>query len=36
MGYGLKMIFDNLDAVGLHTGESGTTLLLDHMNMRGR
>jgi len=33
MGYGLKMIFDNLDAVGLHTGESGTTLLLDHMTM---
>lgn len=33
MGYGLKIIFDNLDAVGLHTGESGTTLLLDHMTM---
>lgn len=31
MGYGLKIILDNLDAVGLHTGESGTTLLLDHM-----
>jgi len=31
MGYGLKIILDNLDAVGLHTGESGTTLILDHM-----
>jgi anti-sigma regulatory factor (Ser/Thr protein kinase) len=31
MGYGLKIILDNLDTVGLHTGESGTTLLLDHM-----
>jgi anti-sigma regulatory factor (Ser/Thr protein kinase) len=29
MGYGLKIILDNLDAVGLHTGRSGTTLLLD-------
>lgn len=33
MGYGLKIILDNLDTVGLHTGESGTTLLLDHMTM---
>jgi anti-sigma regulatory factor (Ser/Thr protein kinase) len=31
MGYGLKIILDNLDTVGLHTGESGTTLLLDQM-----
>lgn len=31
MGYGLKIILDNLDAVGLHTGESGTTLFLDQM-----
>jgi anti-sigma regulatory factor (Ser/Thr protein kinase) len=31
MGYGLKIILDNLDTVGLHTGESGTTLLLDRM-----
>jgi anti-sigma regulatory factor (Ser/Thr protein kinase) len=31
MGYGLKIILDNLDTVGLHTGESGTILLLDHM-----
>jgi anti-sigma regulatory factor (Ser/Thr protein kinase) len=31
MGYGLKIILDNLDAVGLHTGDGGTTLLLDHM-----
>jgi anti-sigma regulatory factor (Ser/Thr protein kinase) len=29
MGYGLKIILDNLDTVGLHTGKSGTTLLLD-------
>ena len=31
MGYGFKIILDHLDAVGLHTGESGTTLLLDRM-----
>lgn len=31
MGYGLKIILDNVDAVGLHTGDGGTTLLLDHM-----
>lgn len=31
MGYGLKIILDNLDSVGLHTGEAGTTLLLDHL-----
>ena len=29
MGYGLKIILDNLDSVGLYTGEPGTTLLLD-------
>ena len=29
MGYGFKIILDYLDAVGLRTGESGTTLLLD-------
>jgi anti-sigma regulatory factor (Ser/Thr protein kinase) len=31
MGYGLKIILDNLDSVGLHTGDAGTTLLLDHL-----
>ncbi len=31
MGYGLKIILDNVDSVGLHTGDAGTTLLLDHM-----
>jgi len=29
MGYGYKIILDYLDAVALHTGPSGTTLLLD-------
>jgi anti-sigma regulatory factor (Ser/Thr protein kinase) len=29
MGYGLKIILDQLDSVGLYTGEQGTTLLLD-------
>ncbi len=29
MGYGFKIILDNLDAVALHTGPDGTTLLLD-------
>jgi anti-sigma regulatory factor (Ser/Thr protein kinase) len=29
MGYGFKIILDYLDAVGLATGPSGTTLLLD-------
>jgi anti-sigma regulatory factor (Ser/Thr protein kinase) len=29
MGYGYKIILDYLDAVALHTGTSGTTLLLD-------
>lgn len=29
MGYGLKIIVDYLDAVGLHSGPSGTTLVLD-------
>ena len=29
MGYGFKIILDNLDAVGLRTGQTGTTLLLD-------
>lgn len=36
MGYGLKIIMDNLDTVGLHTGEHGTTLLLDRMTTTGR
>ncbi len=30
MGYGLKIILDNVDAVGLHTASDGTTLILDH------
>ena len=29
MGYGFKIILDYLDAVALHTGPEGTTLLLD-------
>jgi anti-sigma regulatory factor (Ser/Thr protein kinase) len=29
MGYGFKIITDNLDAVALHTGDDGTTLVLD-------
>jgi anti-sigma regulatory factor (Ser/Thr protein kinase) len=29
MGYGFKIILDHLDAVGLRTGKTGTTLLLD-------
>ncbi|MFA4965768.1 MAG: ATP-binding protein [Thermoleophilia bacterium] len=29
MGYGLKIILEHLDAVGLHTGRTGTTLVLD-------
>jgi anti-sigma regulatory factor (Ser/Thr protein kinase) len=29
MGYGFKIILDNLDAVALHTGPEGTTLVLD-------
>ncbi len=29
MGYGFRIILDYLDAVGLHTGQMGTTLLLD-------
>ena len=29
MGYGFKIILDYLDAVGLHSGPSGTTLILD-------
>jgi anti-sigma regulatory factor (Ser/Thr protein kinase) len=29
MGYGFKIIMDNLDAVGLHTSSTGTTLILD-------
>lgn len=36
MGYGLKIIMDNLDTVGLHTGDRGTTLLLDRMTTTGR
>ena len=31
MGYGYKIILDYLDAVALHTGPDGTTLLLDRM-----
>jgi anti-sigma regulatory factor (Ser/Thr protein kinase) len=31
MGYGYKIILDYLDAVALHTGPSGTTLLLDRL-----
>jgi len=31
MGYGYKIILDYLDAVALHTGPGGTTLLLDRM-----
>jgi anti-sigma regulatory factor (Ser/Thr protein kinase) len=31
MGYGYKIILDYLDAVALHTGPKGTTLLLDRM-----
>ena len=31
MGYGFKIILDYLDAVALHTGPTGTTLLLDRM-----
>jgi len=30
MGYGYKIILDNLDRVYLHTGDEGTTLVLDH------
>ena len=29
MGYGFKIILDYVDAVGLRTGQTGTTLLLD-------
>ena len=29
MGYGFKIILDYLDGVGLRTGRTGTTLLLD-------
>jgi anti-sigma regulatory factor (Ser/Thr protein kinase) len=32
MGYGYKIILDHLDAVALHTGPEGTTLLLDRMS----
>jgi len=31
MGYGYKIILDYLDAVALHTGPRGTTLLLDRL-----
>ncbi len=31
MGYGFKIILDNLDAVALHTGPDGTTLVLDRV-----
>ncbi len=36
MGYGFKIILDNLDAVALHTGPEGTTLVLDRVVDRGR
>jgi hypothetical protein len=29
MGYGYKIILDNLERVHLHTGAEGTTLVLD-------
>jgi hypothetical protein len=29
MGYGYKIILDNLESVYLHTGDEGTTLILD-------
>jgi anti-sigma regulatory factor (Ser/Thr protein kinase) len=29
MGYGYKIILDHIDTVCLHTGPSGTTLILD-------
>jgi anti-sigma regulatory factor (Ser/Thr protein kinase) len=31
MGYGFKIMLDHLDGVGLHTGPSGTTLVLDRL-----
>jgi hypothetical protein len=31
MGYGYKIILDYLDSIALHTGLTGTTLLLDRM-----
>jgi anti-sigma regulatory factor (Ser/Thr protein kinase) len=31
MGYGYKIILDYLDSIALHTGPTGTTLLLDRM-----
>ena len=31
MGYGFKIILEHLDAVGLHTGQTGTTVLLDRV-----
>jgi hypothetical protein len=31
MGYGFKIITENLDVVGLHTRPEGTTLLLDRI-----
>lgn len=31
MGYGYKIILDYLDAIALHTGPGGTTLLLDRL-----
>lgn len=30
MGYGYKIILDNVERVYLHTGDEGTTLVLDH------
>jgi hypothetical protein len=31
MGYGYKIILDHIDRVCLHTGTSGTTLILDQL-----
>ena len=34
MGYGYKIILDHIDRVCLHTGPSGTTLILDQLIYR--
>jgi len=31
MGYGYKIILENLEEVSLHTGNDGTTLMLDRV-----
>ena len=31
MGYGYKLILENLEEVSVHTGNDGTTLMLDRM-----